>query len=467
MVFSSVTFLFYFLPFFFASYYLAPSIRLKNCVGLVYSLLFYAWGEPLYVLLLLGSTALNAVLAIWMDRFLDWRRRSILRLAVILNIGVLAAFKYSDFLVANLNHLLSPVGLEIPAPGIPLPLGISFFTFHLLSYIIDVYRQQFPAERNAIAVATYVTLFPQLVAGPIIRYKTIAKQLRRRRHSLGFASAGARMFVIGLAQKVLLADQLGPVAGSVFDHTARPTIIEAWTGLLAYTIQIYFDFAGYSNMAIGLGLCLGFKFPRNFRDPYVAQSITEFWRRWHISLSSYLRDYLYIPLGGSRASTWQTYRNLAVVFLVCGLWHGASWTFVLWGAWHGAFLVAERAFLARALLSVSAPLRSAYALLTVMGGWVLFRASDLTVASAMFGGLVGKNGMSSAGFEFRAALEGPAAIALAAGCLLSVLPFWPRLRPRGRSSLAALDTAWTFALLGLSMVSVGGGTYSPFLYFRF
>ena len=251
-------------------------------------------------------------------------------------------FKYANFVTGNLAALLSPFGLALTRTNIALPLGISFFTFHCLSYIIDIYRRRFRANRDPIDVALYISLFPQLVAGPIVRYKTVARQLDARRFTLARISVGARIFIVGLAQKVLVADVVAPLVQVAFDQAHHRSMLEAWIGLVAYTIQIYFDFAGYSNMAIGLGIVLGFTFPRNFRMPYTSLSITEFWRRWHMSLSSWLRDYLYIPLGGSRGGNAQTYRNLVMVFLLCGLWHGANWTFVLWGAWHGAFLVIER-----------------------------------------------------------------------------------------------------------------------------
>jgi D-alanyl-lipoteichoic acid acyltransferase DltB (MBOAT superfamily) len=292
MVFSSVTFLFFFLPVFMALYFLVPTTGLKNAVTLVCSLLFYAWGEPWFVLVLLGSIAFNAAAGVAIDARDGPLRRRLLLGAVAINLGLLALFKYAGFVVENLSVVTAPLGLPLADPGIPLPLGISFFTFHALSYLIDVYRRRFPANRDPVEVALYIALFPQLVAGPIVRYKTVARQLRRRRHTLGRASAGARMVVIGLAQKVLIADQLAPVAEAVFDLTPDPSAADAWLGLLAYTLQIYFDFAGYSTMAIGLGLVLGFTLPRNFALPYTSLSVTEFWRRWHMSLSSWLRDYL-------------------------------------------------------------------------------------------------------------------------------------------------------------------------------
>lgn len=355
----------------------------------------------------------------------------------------------------------------IPVPKIPLPLGISFFTFHCLSYVIDIYRRQFPANRNFFEVALYIALFPQLVAGPIVRYKTVAKLLHERRHTLGRASAGARIFVIGLAQKVLVADVVAPLVEAVFDQTQIPTFGDSWLGLLSYTIQIYFDFAGYSNMAIGLALCLGIGFPRNFRLPYQSHSITEFWRRWHISLSSWLRDYLYIPLGGSRGGVLSTYRNLLTVFLLCGLWHGASWNFVLWGGWHGSFLVIERLGLTKFLSQVPPVIRSIYVLLAVMGGWVLFRSRDLSSAAHMYAGLIGLNDAHALSFKVHLVLQPAVFGALAAGCVLSTLSLPMKLPNILRPIVPITDAAWTFGLTVLVIVSTAVGTYSPFLYFRF
>jgi alginate O-acetyltransferase complex protein AlgI len=279
------------------------------------------------------------------------------------------------------------------------------------------------------------------------------------------------MFVIGLAQKVLVADQLAPLANVVFDQTARPVLVEAWIGLLAYTLQIFFDFSGYSNMAIGLGFCMGFALPRNFRLPYASASVTEFWRRWHISLSSWLRDYLYIPLGGSRGSRWQTYRNLVLVFLLCGLWHGAAWTFLLWGVWHGLFLVIERVGFDRLLHRLPRAGQWMYTLLVVMAGWVLFRAHDMDAAMGIYGGLLGVHGIGSGGLEFRAAVQPFVVVLLGIGSMLSVrVTRWPTRLQMPATLLAwrpLLDTVWTFGLLLLATIVVGAGTFSPFLYFRF
>lgn len=467
MGFSSISFLFFFLPLFLAAYFLTPTIRGKNLTALVCSLVFYAWGEPRFVPVLIASIIFNTVAAICIDRCEGRMRKLALALAVTANLALLAVYKYANFIVINLDWLLHPVGISLSVAVIALPLGISFFTFHCLSYIIDVYRRRFAANRNPVEVALYIALFPQLIAGPIVRYKTIARQLHMRRHTLGRASVGARIFVVGLAQKVLIADQLARLVETIFDHLAVRSLTEAWTGLLAYTVQIYFDFSGYSNMAIGIGLILGFALPRNFRLPYTAQSITDFWRRWHISLSAWLRDYLYIPLGGNRGGMLQTYRNLVAVFLLCGLWHGASWNFVLWGAWHGVFLVIERMGLGRLLARLPGPGRWAYTLLAVMGGWALFRSPDLHAAASMYASLVGRHGFNETSYDVWIELQPIVVIALLAGCALAVLPRWVRLSGPRTPVMAIIDNSCMCGLLALAMIYVGAGSYSPFLYFRF
>jgi D-alanyl-lipoteichoic acid acyltransferase DltB (MBOAT superfamily) len=316
-------------------------------------------------------------------------------------------------------------------------------------------------------------MFPQLVAGPIVRYKTVARQIERRRTTWGRAGAGARIFVIGLAQKVLIADQVANIADVAFDRVAHPTLIDAWLGLSAYTVQIYFDFAGYSNMAIGFAVAFGFTFPRNFRLPYTSRSITEFWRRWHMSLSTWFRDYLYIPLGGNRGSAFSTYRNLGTVFILCGLWHGASWNFVIWGAYHGALLIIERAGFGAWLKKWPDKLAWAYALFAAMMGWVWFRAVDLAHARLMFGGLAGMNGIGPADVRMHIALYPVTVVALAAGIALALLPRSNGVPPRTDAlsrvlrHSAAADAAFVTLLTGLSVLTISSGTFSPFLYFRF
>jgi alginate O-acetyltransferase complex protein AlgI len=467
MVFSSITFLFYFLPIFLVLYFVTPTIQGKNVITLVFSLIFYAWGEPQFIVVLLFSIAFNFLAARAIDDREGPARKAALAVAVTGNLLVLAIFKYGNFVTGNLAGLLAPLGLAVATTNIHLPLGISFFTFHCLSYVIDIYRRRFRANRNPIDIALYISLFPQLVAGPIVRYKTVARQLDARKFTFGRASVGARIFIVGLAQKVLMADVVAPLVQVAFDQLPHRSLVEAWIGLIAYTVQIYFDFAGYSNMAIGLGIVLGFTFPRNFRMPYTSLSITEFWRRWHMSLSSWLRDYLYIPLGGNRGSNAQTYRNLVMVFLLCGLWHGANWTFVLWGAWHGAFLVIERLGLGSALARLQTPARWAYALIAVMGGWVLFRSADLSNAIGYYASLVGRNGLSEISFDMHDALNDRAIMTLIIGCVLAVAPRWPARWSAPFAVRAPADVALTFALLIFSMITVAAGAYSPFLYFRF
>jgi alginate O-acetyltransferase complex protein AlgI len=467
MVFSSITFLFYFLPIFLVLYFVTPTTQGKNAITLVFSLIFYAWGEPQFIVVLLFSIAFNFLAARAIDDREGPARKAALAVAVTGNLLVLAIFKYGNFVTGNLAGLLAPLGLAVATTNIHLPLGISFFTFHCLSYVIDIYRRRFRANRNPIDIALYISLFPQLVAGPIVRYKTVARQLDARKFTFGRASVGARIFIVGLAQKVLVADVVAPLVQVAFDQLPHRSLVEAWIGLIAYTVQIYFDFAGYSNMAIGLGIVLGFTFPRNFRMPYTSLSITEFWRRWHMSLSSWLRDYLYIPLGGNRGSNAQTYRNLVMVFLLCGLWHGANWTFVLWGAWHGAFLVIERLGLGSALARLQTPARWAYALIAVMGGWVLFRSADLSNAIGYYASLVGRNGLSEISFDMHDALNDRAIMTLIIGCVLAVAPRWPARWSAPFAVRAPADVALTFALLIFSMITVAAGAYSPFLYFRF
>jgi alginate O-acetyltransferase complex protein AlgI len=475
VVFSSPTFLFVFLPLTLALYFAVRGMALKNVVLLVLSLAFYAWGEPVMIAAMLGSIGFNYAAARWIDGQRGRARGAALAASVAVNLAVLIVFKYANFLSANAVALFGGLIGGMKRTQIALPLGISFFTFHALSYLIDVYRRRFAANRSLREAALYIAFFPQLIAGPIVRYRTIARRLHFRRHSWGRASAGLRMLVIGLAMKVLIADPFAPLADAVFDHASldkigAPSLPAAWTGALAYTIQIYFDFAGYSNMAIGLGLVFGFSLPRNFRLPYRSRSITEFWRRWHITLSAWFRDYLYIPLGGNRGPPAQTYRNLIVVFLLCGLWHGASWTFVLWGAWHGAFLAVERMGLGKRLKAAPGVVGWAYAFGVVVFGWVLFRAPTLAGATEVWRGMIGLNGMRGLGPDLaKVVAPGQAALALIAFALAIFglrrprglkLPAWPRL-------YGLVDSGAVMALLLLCLLAVAGGGYSPFLYYRF
>lgn len=472
MVFSSVTFLYYFLPAFLLSYFaVGGGTRAKNIVLLVFSLVFYAWGGLFNVALLAVSILGNYFLALMVDARSDrWRLRA-LGLAVAFNLLGLIVFKYAGFLAENFNLLLGPVGVHLPVVHLELPLGISFFTFHAISYLVDVYRRRVKANGRLEEIAVYITMFPQLVAGPIVRYSTIANRIRKRRTTLGRVSAGLRIFVIGLSWKVLIADEVAPIVSIVFDKTAHPSLYEAWLGILAYALQIYFDFGGYSNMAIGLAVAMGLKFPRNFNLPYGARSITDFWRRWHMSLSSWFRDYVYIPLGGNRRGHLRTAINLWTVFLLCGLWHGASWTFVIWGAHHGSFLVLERTRFGAALSRAPRVVSHAYVLLVVLSAWVWFRAEDLSRAGALFSGLVGLNGVGGASAALASALEPMTIAVMILGWPLAMFGI-PRpgqgLPERLRRPLYGIaDTAVMAVLFALSVISVGAAAYSPFLYFRF
>ena len=348
MVFSSLLFLFYFLPAVLAVYFIVPR-KAKNVVLLLFSLFFYAWGEPVYILLMLFSICMDYLLGLWMERVKQapGRAKKVLALAVVLNVALLGFFKYADFFVENLNAL---TGLAIPALQIPLPIGISFYTFQAMSYLIDLYRGDVPVQRNIISFGTYVSLFPQLIAGPIVRMRTVVGELADRRENFDDFSSGVKRFVTGLGKKVLIANTVGAVWSQISAMEIRELpVLTAWIGLFAFTFQIYFDFSGYSDMAIGLGRMFGFHFLENFDYPYISKSITEFWRRWHISLSSWFKEYVYIPLGGNRKGFPKQIRNILIVWLLTGFWHGASWNFVAWGLYFGVLLIAEKLFLLRFL----------------------------------------------------------------------------------------------------------------------
>ncbi|MCA8923022.1 MAG: MBOAT family protein, partial [Planctomycetes bacterium] len=382
MVFSSTFFLFFFLPALLVFYGAARSLRLRNAVLLVASLAFYAWGELGYVFLLLGSIGANYGFGLWIAGAVErGAARRALVVAVATNLGLLGVVKYTHMFVGWAGVALGALGVAQvdPMPPLHLPLGISFFTFQALSYVIDVYRGVVPAQRSPWKLALYVSLFPQLIAGPIVRYADLAAELDARSVTTADVAAGARRFVVGLGKKVLIANALSVPADRIFALPAEQLGLEvAWLGIACYTLQIYFDFSGYSDMAIGLGRMFGFHFLENFDYPYVSRSIREFWRRWHISLSTWFRDYLYIPLGGNQGSATRTYVNLVLVFALCGLWHGASLTFVAWGLFHGVFLVGER--LAAGKVRAPRLLQHLYVLVAVMVGWVLFRAESFAHA---------------------------------------------------------------------------------------
>ena len=471
MVFASPIFLFLFLPLTLAAYFAFPRAW-RNGVLLVASLAFYAWGEAPYLALVLGSVAFNFAIGGAIGKSGDaLARKRWLVLGVAGNLAALAIFKYANFAVANVNTLAPILAITpIALAAIPLPLGISFFTFHAISYVVDVYKGNAHAERNLPRFALYILLFPQLIAGPIIRWRDIAGQLPVREQRIADVAYGVRRFVLGLGKKVLIANTLGAVADRIFAlPPGELTTPLAWLGLVCYTLQIYFDFSGYSDMAIGLMRMFGFRILENFNYPYIARSIREFWRRWHISLSNWFRDYLYIPLGGNQRGERRAYANLVIVFLLCGLWHGASWPFVLWGAWHGMFLVIERAGLDRVLRRLG-PLSHAYALLAVMGGWVLFRCETLTHAVAYYAALLGQAQGDATRHPLPEFLDALVAFTL----LVAIVFATPLARVIGQwrdrhanPVVLGLDVAWLAAVFVLGSAFLAAGTYNPFIYFRF
>jgi alginate O-acetyltransferase complex protein AlgI len=473
VVFASPLFLFAFLPLALALYYATPT-RARNFTLLCLSLLFYGWGEREWVVVMLASVAFNWLSAIAVDALAGRSlQRKVLGLVIALNLGALGYFKYADFALETLANLS---GKPLDPLKQHLPLGISFFTFHAISYVVDVYRGLSRALKNPLDTALYIALFPQLIAGPIIRYHYIEEQLKRRGAGLEDIERGIVRFVIGLAKKVLIANVVARAADQIFALPSEQLSLGvAWLGALAYALQIYFDFSGYSDMAIGLGRMFGFRFPENFDHPYAARSITEFWRRWHISLSSWFRDYLYIPLGGNRAGSVRTYLNLVTVFLLCGLWHGASWTFVLWGGLHGVFLVLERAGLGARLAALPGVVQRSYALLIVLLGWVLFRATDLPQAAHFVRVMFGGSALSISGYPLALFATPAVLLAGALGIVLSA-PLPARLTrafdthaPEGLppTLTRTLALVVTLALFCLSAASLATHTYNPFIYFRF
>ncbi|GAB6927488.1 MBOAT family protein [Paenibacillus sp. JCM 10914] len=372
MVFSNLVFIFAFLPIVISLYYLIRK-EFRNSVLLIASLFFYAWGEPTYLFLMIFSISTNYLLARVIIKTNKYRRIALI-IAIIINIILLGYYKYAGFILSAISGVFN---FTYDFTPVALPIGISFYTFQAIAYLVDIYRNEIKPQKNILDFALYISFFPQLVAGPIVRYDIVAAQLKDRKESVNLFAQGCIRFIIGLGKKVLIANQLGLVADEIFSspHNELTTSL-AWIGILAYTLQIYFDFSGYSDMAIGLGKMFGFKLPINFNYPYISKSITEFWRRWHITLGSWFRDYIYIPLGGNRQGKWKYARNLFVVWFLTGLWHGASWSFVIWGLYFGVIIALEKMALSKVLIKLWAPLQHLYVLLIVMIGWVFFRADN-------------------------------------------------------------------------------------------
>ena len=464
MRFSSLPFLFGFLPLTLALYFAAPP-RWRNLVLLLTSLVFYGWGEPVYLGIMVLSILIDYTHGLLVERYRsrDKLARWFVAESVILNLGLLGFFKYWDFFAENLSRL---PGITLPALGLPLPIGISFFTFQTMSYTIDVYRRDAPAQRDIVAFGAYVTMFPQLVAGPIVRYRDVAAELKERVNTTADFAAGAGRFTVGLAKKVLLANSIGALwdAELAAQSAGMLTAFGGWLGIAAYGFQIYFDFSGYSDMAIGMGRMLGFHFPENFARPYTAASVTEFWRRWHISLTTWFREYLYIPLGGSRRGTARTVRNIFIVWLCTGFWHGASWNFILWGLHFFLWLMLEKYLLKDFLQRLPRWLRHAYTLLVVFAGWGIFAMEDLSVCGGYFRVCFGGGALWSAVDGYYLRTYAVLLVLLTVGSANTVKAVWERLPERAREALAPV---LMLAGLVLCTAYLVDGSYNPFLYFRF
>ena len=464
MRFSSLPFLFGFLPLTLAIYFAVP-LRWRNLALLLTSLVFYGWGEPVYLGIMVLSILIDYTHGLLVERYRsrDKLARWFVAESVILNLGLLGFFKYWDFFAENLSRL---PGITLPALGLPLPIGISFFTFQTMSYTIDVYRRDAPAQRDIVAFGAYVTMFPQLVAGPIVRYREVAAELKERVNTTADFAAGAGRFTVGLAKKVLLANSIGALwdAELAAQSAGMLTALGGWLGIAAYGFQIYFDFSGYSDMAIGMGRMLGFHFPENFARPYTAASVTEFWRRWHISLTTWFREYLYIPLGGSRRGTARTVRNIFIVWLCTGFWHGASWNFILWGLHFFLWLMLEKYLLKDFLQRLPRWLPHAYTLLVVFAGWGIFAMEDLSVCGGYFRVCFGGGALWSAVDGYYLRTYAVLLVLLTVGSANTVKAVWERLPERAREALAPV---LMLAGLVLCTAYLVDGSYNPFLYFRF
>lgn len=469
MVFSSLVFLFVFLPITLIAYYIFPNTSIRNTILLIASLLFYAWGEPVYIVLMVLTTLLDYFFGIALDKLGNRpnAKRAALITALIINLGILGFFKYYGFIIRNINNIFN---LSIKDPNLPLPVGISFYTFQAISYLIDVYLGNAPVQKNLIAFSTYITMFPQLVAGPIVQYGDIAKQLRNRKESLDKFVDGIQWFIIGLAKKVLLANNIGALWDIIKNSPVEQiSVLSSWIGIVAFTFQIYFDFSGYSDMAIGLGKVFGFDFMKNFDYPYTSKSITEFWRRWHISLGSWFREYVYIPLGGNRRGKLKWYRNILIVWFLTGFWHGADWNFILWGLYFALFLILEKGFLKQWLEEKPAFIGQLYTIVVVIVGWVLFEFQDIGQGAlfikTMFG--LGKNKLIDNASIYYLQSYGLIFIILALASTPILKKWARRLEEKLYTAKAIIFPVLYFVLLFLSTAYLVNESYNPFLYFRF
>ena len=467
MVFSSLTFLMLFLPAVLLIYFAVPR-QGKNAVLFIFSLLFYAWGEPIYVGLMIFSTVLDYTCGWLVEKYRGTSKQKIgLLISVFTNLSLLFFFKYTDFFIGTINTVF---GTDIAMLNLPLPIGISFYTFQTMSYTIDVYRGDAKVQKNILSFGAYVSLFPQLIAGPIVRYQDVADQLNERTHSFDRFGNGVKRFVTGLGKKVLLANNIGLLWDAISKTAAENlTTLAAWLGIIAFAFQIYFDFSGYSDMAIGLGKMFGFEFLENFNYPYTSKSVTEFWRRWHISLGTWFRDYIYIPLGGNRKGLPIQIRNIAIVWLLTGFWHGASWNYVLWGVFYGVLLMAEKLFLLKWLKKAPAFVGHIYTMFAVLFGWVLFAFEDfgkgIAFLKTMFGG--------GSGFISNSTLyQILSYLPLLIVCLVAATPLAKKIYGKlsckaGEGVLLTVDSVRIAGIMILSIAYLISGSYNPFLYFRF
>ena len=457
MLFSSIPFLFYFLPAVLLLYAISPK-KLKNFTLLVCSLVFYAWGEPRLVVLMLATVLIGYVLGLLTVRYEKYKK-VFLVLSLTLSLGFLCYYKYVDFFITNINNA---TGLSIPLLKVALPIGISFYTFQLLSYNVDVYRGDVPAQRNFIDLAAYIALFPQLIAGPIVRYSDVAAQLKERTHSWDKISQGTRRFVFGLAKKILIANALGELC-DIFRATGQQSVLYYWMYAIAFSLHIYFDFSGYSDMAIGLGKIFGFDFLENFNYPYISKSATEFWRRWHMSLGSWFRDYVYIPMGGSRVGKFRMFFNIFTVWMLTGFWHGAAWNFIFWGLYFAILLVVEKIFLLK-YLNKSKVWSRFYLLFAVVISFVIFNATSMTEAFQYIGGMFGAGGIPAISAEALYYLRSYGLIFLIAAIGATPLP---KLAVTKIKAVQWAEPAVLLILLAMVTAYLVDGSFNPFLYFRF
>lgn len=468
MVFSSFTFLLLFLPITLVLYYVIPKNKKnwRNIILLVMSLVFYAFGEPIYVLLMIFSIIINYIFGIMIDKLKI--KKALLIISIVFNIGLLFFYKYADFLINNINSLFN---LDIKYLNLSLPIGISFYTFQILSYVIDVYQKKVDVQKNIFTLATYICLFPQLIAGPIVRYITVEDELNNRNETISNFSDGLRRFIVGLAKKVIIANNVAILADAIFNSNPNDVgSMLVWLGAIGYTLQIYFDFSGYSDMAIGLGKMFGFNFLENFNYPYIATSITDFWRRWHMSLSTWFRDYIYIPLGGNRVSKSKWLRNILIVWLLTGLWHGASWNYILWGFYFGLILILEKLYINKIQEKLPKIVNHLYALLFIVIGWVIFRVEDFNMLISFMVKLF--NFSSSNLLDFininpQIIYTWPYVILGLIGSVPFIGKVFKKMNQSKNKWLGIICDFAILILFGLVIVYLISSSYNPFIYFRF